>query len=63
MVHWDVVVRYERSALADLDAIRATHVATPSGALNMLVVPALYLRFGSLTRTLQHASGSVRLLP
>ncbi len=29
---FDVVVRYDRSALADLDAIRATLVATPSGA-------------------------------
>ncbi|OFX21377.1 MAG: multidrug transporter AcrB [Anaeromyxobacter sp. RBG_16_69_14] len=29
---FDVVVRYDRSALADLDAIRATLVAAPSGA-------------------------------
>ncbi len=29
---FDVVVRYDRTALADLDAIRATLVATPSGA-------------------------------
>jgi CzcA family heavy metal efflux pump len=29
---FDVVVRYDRSALADLDAVRATLVPTPSGA-------------------------------
>jgi CzcA family heavy metal efflux pump len=29
---FDVVVRYDRSALADLDAVRATLIASPSGA-------------------------------